>query len=127
MGHVVGFVFRAWFCGRLSCLGGSQFFERSVESTFGSGACGGDTMEGFVFREQRVDAFGGGEFGFDAVRSQNVPRGEDNLGEVGELDRGAGAEFIFIGVGERLEFQVVFGREEHGLPGVEAELRGVGR
>ena len=97
-----------------------------MKSSFGFGARGSNAGEGFIFGEQGVDAFGGGEFGFEAVGAQNVPGGEDYLGEEGELDGRAGAEFVFVGIAERLEFQVVFWREEYGLAGVEAELGRVG-
>ena len=46
-----------------------------MNSTFGVGA--GDAVEGFVFREQRVDTFGWGKIGFEAIGALDVPGGED--------------------------------------------------
>ena len=48
-----------------------------VESPFGAIAVGADAVEGFGvgFREQRVDAFGVGHFGFEAIGSFDVPGG----------------------------------------------------
>ena len=67
-----------------------------------------DAVEGFVFRKQRVDAFGVGELGFKAVGPLDVPGGKEELGENGELDGGVGAEFVLIGCGEGVEFLVIF-------------------
>ena len=46
-----------------------------MEHAFGLGAGSGDAAEGFVFRKQRIDTFDGGELGFQAVGSLNVPSG----------------------------------------------------
>ena len=98
-----------------------------MEGAFGAGTCGGDAAEGFIFREQRVNTFGGGEFGFEAVGALDVPGGEDELGEEGAFDGSAGAEFVFVSGGEGGEFLVIFGGEQDGLFCVEAEFCGVGR
>lgn len=97
-----------------------------MEGAFGAVASGGDAVEGFVFREQRVHAFGGCEFGFEAVGSLYVPGGEDELREECAFDSGAGAKFVFVGADEGLEFLMVGFGEQYGLFGVEAEFCGVG-
>ena len=48
------------------------------------------------------------------------------MGEDGALDRGVGAEFVFVGGGEGGELLLIFGGEQDCLLCVEAELGGVG-
>lgn len=97
-----------------------------MKGAFSAVASGGDAVEGFIFREQRVHAFGGCEFGFEAVGALYVPAGEDELSEERAFDSSAGAEFVFVGADLGLEFLVVGFGEQYGLFGVEAEFCGVG-
>ena len=69
---------------RFGLLAGSsfedaEFFVALVESPFGASAVGADAVESFGagFREQRVNSFGVGQFGFEAIGAFDVPGGED--------------------------------------------------
>ena len=88
-----------------------------MESTLGPHAVGGDAVERFFvcIGEQGVDAFCIGECGFEAIGVLDVPGGEEELGEDGELDGGVGAELVLIGSSECCEFLVVSFGEQNGL------------
>ena len=85
VGYEFGFVplngLREWFC--LWSGGdfeGLEFFVALVKRPFGAGAESIDAVQGFGvgFRKQRVDAFGVGQFRFEAISTFDVPGGEDD-------------------------------------------------
>ena len=113
-----------------ACVGfeGSELFVAFVECAFGAGAEGEDAVESFGvgYGEQRVYTFGVGYFGFEAVGALDVPGGEDEHVEQGDLDNVGGVEGVDVGVSKRLELGSFLIVEQDGVFSVEAVFGGVG-
>ena len=99
-----------------------------MEGTFGAHAVGGEAVERFFVcvGEQRVEAGGDGEIGFETVGAFHVPGGEGDLAVEGSFDGASGVELESECGGEGVEELVVLFGEQDRIFGVEAELGGVG-
>ena len=106
----------------------AKLFVAFVKRPFGAGAESKDAVEGFrvSFREQRVDACGGCQLGFEAIGAFDVPGGEDELIEQGDLDDVRGVEGIDVGIANGFELAVFFFVEQDGVLGEKAVLGCVG-